>query len=164
MSNLLHQRSSYVKYLDSNLARVDADLRRVQAYRAWGIEYTSVFRPGPAYAQHWRDNGSRTVGKVRLVQRGDVPLKECGRKEKKTLQKYAATARRRKEESILRVNKVKSARAAEAKKLARSEPSILFNRLRREGCPTALYAEWYQAEEERRYGDRKKVYLSPFWR
>jgi len=88
--NLLRKRATYIDYFEKGLARVDAACRRVIAFRASEIALA-------VKEARWVDSGlygelSRIPGETlgfRVVIKAKVPLKECGRKEKQTLKKYA---------------------------------------------------------------------------
>nr|UYL95456.1 MAG: hypothetical protein [Chuzhou Botou tick virus 1] len=96
VKNLLHKREVYASYFERNLPSVDSALRRVQAFRAWGVERVllesdrevetaspGVFELAPGRWQY------------RTVLKDKISLKECGRKEKQKLKEYATRVRDR---------------------------------------------------------------------
>jgi hypothetical protein len=107
---LLRKRETYDSYFERNLPRVDAALRRVQTFRATAIQLRR---------QESSDEEVPDTSKFRILIRGKFPLKECGRKEKEKLKKYATTLLARRK---LEVTRLESSRAS---RLARREEKRL---------------------------------------
>lgn len=120
LKNLLHKRKTYVSYFNASLPKVDSALRRVQAYRAWGIarelhDYDRVIasrgpRNDPVFAPG--------VWRFSTVLKGKISLKECGRKEKKLLKEYATRVRDR---CVSKASRLNSRLAASQAKRAERE-------------------------------------------
>lgn len=108
-TNLLRKRRTYTKYFDASLSDVDLALRRVQVRRSMEL---SIQDREIAVAGDSRNPSYSVSAPVRwsLTIVGKTSLKECGRKEKRILKKYAATVR---ENLLGRVDK-------ENKRVARS--------------------------------------------
>lgn len=103
VTKLLRKRATYARYFSAGLSLVDQALRRVEAFRAYSLNWENakysegsrvgeVHRRGPALSpRHLLQ-----AGKLVLSIRGKVSLKECGSKEKKKLKEYALRVKRRK--------------------------------------------------------------------
>jgi hypothetical protein len=97
---LLRKRATYIAYFNRGLPAIDAALRRVQTYRSTGVE---VVNPIPKESSVRGVQSNERVAK--RVVREKVPLRECGRKEKEELKKYALRVIARVDRKVSRVNK-----------------------------------------------------------
>jgi hypothetical protein len=95
--NLFRKRETYASYFEHGLPSVDSALRRVQAFRAWGIERKLVEAGTIVGSSGPRNDPIFAPGKWRYatVLKDKISLKECGRKEKKLLKEYATRVRDR---------------------------------------------------------------------
>jgi hypothetical protein len=115
--NLLHKRRTYDEYFSKGLAKVDVALRRVQCNRGYAIERVHA-QHGPCY-EPWLERPPH----YRLRLEGSVKLRECGRKEKEMLKKYAASVKSKKLEKCERLQVLEKKRVERARlaKLAAEE-------------------------------------------
>lgn len=107
--NLLRKRRTYTRYFEAGLSQVDMALRRVQAYRAYAIVWQAKDDEGCSAL-----TGKKMAGPAgpTLELQGKIATKECGRKEKENLRKYAVRVKSRKIARFEREKKEKERRAA----------------------------------------------------